>query len=149
MKIARAEDGVEIEIERGLVDFLLQFPTLLDQIETGEDDPAAQRLHVPIYLDDAESNDEYWSLMGSELDRSREADRSAFREVLGAAPDGTIASRQEAYAMVRVLNEARLALAARFGVETESDYETLEAPENDILQAVGELQMALLWALGP
>jgi hypothetical protein len=87
--------------------------------------------------------------MSSELDRSREADRSAFREVLDAAPGGTIASREEAYAMVRVINEARLALAARFGVDTEDDYQRLADSESDILQALGELQMALLWALGP
>lgn len=148
MKIGRAQDGVEIEIERGLVDFMLQFPELLDQIDRASDDPAAARLNVPVYLDDPESNEEYWSLMSSELDRSREADRSAFREVLDAAPGGTLASREEAYAMVRVLNEARLALAARFGVEIESDYQTLDVSEADILQALAELQMALLWALG-
>lgn len=149
MKIGRSPDGVEMEIEPGLVQFLLQFPDLLDQIEAGTDDPAAQRLHVPVYLDDPESNDEYWSLMGSELERSRDADRSAYREVLDAARGGTIASREEAYAMVRVLNESRLALAARFGIEIESDYETLDTSESDILQAAGEFQMALLWALGP
>ncbi len=44
---------------------------------------------------------------------------------------------------------ARLALAARFGVDTEDDYEQLEDSESDILQALGELQMGLLWALGP
>jgi hypothetical protein len=149
MKIGRADEGVEIEIEPPLVTFMLQFPELLDQIERGDDDPAAQRLDVPVYLDDAEANDEYWALMSSELDRSREADRSAFREVMEAAKGGTVASREEAYAMVRVLNEARLALAARFGVDTEDDYERLDDSEHDILQALGELQMALLWALTP
>jgi hypothetical protein len=149
MRIGRAEEGVEIEIDRPLVTFMLQFPELLDQIGRGDDDPAAERLNVPVYLDDREANDEYWSLMSSELDRSREADRSAFREVLDAAPGGTIASREEAYAMVRVINEARLVLAARFGVDTEDDYQRLEDSESDILQALAELQMALLWALGP
>lgn len=140
---------MEIQMEPGLADFMMQFPALLDQIERDADDPAAERLNVPVYLDDPDSNEEYWSLMGSELDRSREADRSAYREVLDAAKNGTVASREEAYAMVRVLNEARLALAARFGVQIESDYDTLEDSENDILRAIAELQMALLWALGP
>lgn len=149
MKIGRADDGVEIAMEPELADFMMQFPGLLDEIERNADDPAAERLNVPVYLDDPDSNEEYWSLMASELDRSREADRSAYRAVLDAAKTGTVASREEARAMVRVLNESRLALAARFGIETESDYDNLEDSEHDILHAIAELQMALLWALGP
>ncbi len=149
MKIGPSEDGIELELEPGLVEFLLQFPEMLDEVARDDADPAAQRLKVPVYLDDAESNEEWWGFMGSELDQSRSADRSAFREVLSASVDGTVASREEGYAMVRVLNEARLAMAARFGIEIESDYEQLPRAQSDMLQALGELQMALLWALGP
>lgn len=149
MRIEPSEDGVELELEPGLVEFLLQFPEMLDEVARDDADPAAQRLKVPVYLDDAESNEEWWGFMGSELDESRSADRSAFREVLAASVGGTVASREEAYAMVRVLNEARLAMAARFGIEIASDYDRLPRSQSDMLQALGELQMALLWALGP
>ncbi len=149
MRIKAVREGVEIELERGLVDFLLQFPDMLDNVIGGSDDAAARRLHVPVYLDDPDANGEWWGFMGAELDESRRADRSAFREALAASVKGTVVSRLEAYAMVRVLNEARLALAARVGVEIEEDYETLGEHESMMLQALGELQMAFLGALAP
>jgi hypothetical protein len=149
MRVGRAGDGVEIELEAELVEFLLRFPKMLDEIGQGAEDPAGERLNVPVYLDDPDANTEWWNFMGSELDASRQADRSAFREVLEASIDGTIASREEAHAMARVLNESRLAMAARIGVETESDYERLDPPAAAMLQALGEMQMAILWALGP
>jgi hypothetical protein len=149
VKIRPVADGVEVKLDRGLVEFLLQFPEMLDGIEAGSDDPAAGRLHVPVYLDDPDANGEWWQFMGDELDQSRQADRSAFREALAASVRGTVVSRPEAFAMVRVLNESRLALAARAGIEVEEDYERVGDRESMMLQALAELQMAFLWALAP
>ncbi len=149
MKIKPVRDGVEVKLERGIVEFLLQFADLLDGIQPGSDDPAANRLHVPVYLDDPDANGEWWQYMGSELDESRRADRSAYREALAASVKGTVISKLEAYAMVRVLNESRLALAARVGVEIEDDYESLGDHESMMLQALAELQMGFLQALTP
>jgi hypothetical protein len=149
MKIKRVRNGVEVKLERGIVEFLLQFADLLDGIQPGSDDPAANRLHVPVYLDDPDANGEWWQYMGSELDESRRADRSAYREALSASVKGTVISNLEAYAMVRVLNESRLALAARVGVEIEDDYERLGDHEAMMLQALAEVQMGFLQALAP
>jgi hypothetical protein len=149
MKIKPVRNGVEVKLERGIVEFLLQFADLLDGIQPGSDDPAANRLHVPVYLDDPDANGEWWQYMGGELDESRRADRSAYREALAASVKGTVISKLEAYAMVRVLNEARLALAARVGVEIESDYERLGDHEAMMLQALAEVQMGFLQALAP
>ena len=149
VKIKPVPDGVEVKLDRHLVEFLLQFPELLDQVRPGNDDPAANRLHVPVYLDDPDANGEWWQFMGGELDESRRADRSAFREALQASVKGTVVSRQEAYAMVRVLAESRLAVAARLGIEVEDDYERLGEHETMMLQALCEMQMAFLWALAP
>lgn len=145
MRIEPNPDGVEIEIEPELVDFLIRFPDMLDGL--GPDDPASRRLNVPVYLDDPEANAEWWGFMGSELAESRRADRSAFREVLAAAKTGTVMSRAEAWAMIRVVNEARLGHAARVGVEVESDYQTLEPHDLHLLEALAQLQMAIIWAL--
>ncbi|MGF1667568.1 MAG: DUF2017 family protein [Acidimicrobiia bacterium] len=149
MKIKPVRNGVEVKLDRGIVEFLLQFADMLDGIQPGSDDPAANRLHVPVYLDDPDANGEWWQYMGSELDESRRADRSAYREALSASVKGTVVSKLEAYAMVRVLNESRLALAARVGVEIEDDYERLGDHEAMMLQALAELQMGFLQALAP
>ena len=149
MKIKPVRNGVEVKLDRRIVEFLLQFADMLDGIQPGSDDPAANRLHVPVYLDDPDANSEWWQYMGSELDESRRADRSAYREALSASVKGTVVSKLEAYAMVRVLNESRLALAARVGVEIEDDYERLGDHEAMMLQALAELQMGFLQALAP
>jgi hypothetical protein len=149
MKIKPVRDGIEVKLDRGIVEFLLRFADLLDGIQPGSDDPAANRLHVPVYLDDPDANGEWWQYMGGELDESRRADRSAYREALSASVEGTVISKLEAYAMVRVLNESRLALAARVGVEIEDDYQRLGDHEAMMLQALAELQMGFLQALAP
>lgn len=149
MIVQPVDDGIRVEMEEELVGFLLQFPRLLATLDRTSDDPAARRLHVPVYLDDPEANGEWWGFMGDELARSRQADRSALVEALTAAVEGTVVSREEAHAIVRVLVEARLVLAARLGIEVESDYERLDEREAAMVQALGELQMAFLWALRP
>ena len=106
-------DGILVTLEPDDLDLLRQLPEFLDRLGDPGDDPAASRLQVPVYLDDPESSDEWWRLMGGELDQSRAADRSAFAMILEAATAGTVASIAEAEAFLRVLNEARLALGAR------------------------------------
>lgn len=149
MKIEAVDGGVRVKLERSVAGFLVRFVDMLDAVESGTDDAAASRLHVPVYLDDHEANDEWWQYMGGELDESRRADRSAFREALAASVKGTVVSTSEAHAIVRVLNEARLALAARIGIEVEDDYERVGGHERMVLQALAEIQMGFLWALGP
>ncbi len=58
-----------------VLDFLATIPT------TG-DDPATQRLHVPVYLDDPDANAEWWRLMGDELSTARMSDRAVFLRVI-------------------------------------------------------------------
>ena len=85
--------------------------------------------------------------MGEELDQSRVADRSAFGLILEAASAGTVASIAEAEAFLRVLNEARLALGARLGVEVEADYEQLAEDDQAALDYLAGMQELLLVAL--
>ncbi len=140
-------DGIRITLPAGLVDFLADVPQALDLVGNSDVDPAGARFKVPVYLDDDGANDEYWRWMGSELDSSRAADRSAFATLLEDAVEGVVASRAEAEAFLRVLVEIRLAVAARLGVEVEDDYGMLEHTDAVVLDTLAELQLMLLAAL--
>ncbi|HEY7565731.1 MAG TPA: DUF2017 family protein [Acidimicrobiia bacterium] len=141
-------DGILVTLEPDDLEFLSQLPEFLDSLGSPEDDPAAARLRVPVYLDDPDASAEWWRLMESELGQARIADRSAFGLIVEAAAAGTTASTAEAEAFLRVLNEGRLALAARLAVEVEEDYERLSEADRGALDYLASLQQLLLAALG-
>lgn len=147
MIVEPVEGGVRLRLDRGFVDFLLQFPDVLDAVEPGIDDPASRRLMPAVYPDDPDANEEWWGFMSEELDRSRAADRTVFREVMEAAVEGTVVETERVHGLLRVLVESRLALAARLGIETESDYERVDVVEAAVLDSLGRLQVAFLAAL--
>lgn len=140
-------DGILVTLDPDDLDFLKQIPQFLDLMGEPDNDPAAARLQVPVYLDDPEASEEWWRLMSGELHQSRTADRSAFALILDAAAEGTTASPAEAEAFLRVLNEARLALAARLLVDVEEDYEHLTPEDRGALDYLASLQEFLLAAL--
>lgn len=133
----------------GEVGFLRQLVGLLSQVGSEPGDPAAERLDVTPYLDDPDASEEYRRLMAPEFEASRTADRSAFLELLAASGDPVEMSRDEAEAMLRVLVEGRLALAARLKVEVEEDYEHLDEESSSALAYLGQLQLELLGSIGP
>ena len=142
-------DGVTFRFPNWLAAFLRDLPFVLASVGDEPDDPAAIRMNVPVYLDDPESNEDYWRWMGTDLTEARRADRSAFTELVDAAEvsndtEGATASRAEAEAFLRVLAEGRLALAARMGVDVESDYERLEKSQLEVLDLLAELQVLLI-----
>lgn len=106
-------------------------------------DPAADRLRVPVYLDDPEANQEWWRLMGSDLDAARHADRAVLQRVLDEYGNLTL-DDGEANALLRVINEARLALGARLGVEVESDHDELPEDSRQVLDYLGWLLEELM-----
>lgn len=107
------------------------------------DDPAAQRLRPPVYLADPESDAEWWRLMGPELAEAKSADRNAFRRMV-EAPHGAVLDEAEADAVLRVLNEARLVLGVRLGIEVEEDYEGLTPERAWMLDFFAILQEELM-----
>lgn len=147
MRIERRPDGLHMEMPDWMVRFLSDIPELLATVGTSDTDPAADRLAVPVYLDDAEANEEWWRWMGGELAESKAADRSAFAEILAGAEAGIDISEPEAYAVLRVLTETRLVIAARAGVEIEADYETLDEHTLAVLNTLALLQESLIEAL--
>lgn len=137
MRLFKAvSDGIEVNLTPEIRMLLGDVLPMLARVGERKGDPAAERLQVPVYLDDSESNDEWWRLMGPDLDAARKADRNVFKTTVET--DGpTTLSHDEADGFLRVLNEARLALAARLGVEVEEDYEGLPEESRAVLGYLG------------
>jgi len=122
--------------------FLGDVLPLLAGIGSQGSDPAADRLKVPVYLDDPEANEEWWRLMGSELDAGRRSDRAVFEKAISSEGPVTL-TNAEADAVLRVLNEARLALGARFGIDVEEDHDELPEDSRQVLDYLGWIQEEL------
>ncbi len=135
-------DGIEVELSSEERLFLGDVLPLLAGVGSREGDPAAERLTVPVYLDDPEANEEWWRLMGQDLDAARQSDRAIFQKVV-KTDDPVLLDTDEADAVLRVLNEARLALGARFGVEVEADHEQLSEDSRQVLDYLGWIQEEL------
>ncbi len=145
MIIAPEPDGVRIHADPSVAAFLQRLPELFDRIDPQE--PAAERLRVPVYPDDSEANEEWWHYMSDELETGRAQDRSVFRSTMREAADGAFLGREEAHAVARVTGELRLVVAARVGIETEDDYDGLDDADRSLLDALGAIQMGVLRAL--
>ena len=87
--------------------YLSDLVPMLSAVGDTPGDPAADRLRVPVYLDDPEANQAWWLLMGQELDEARTGDRSVFNKII-RSDDPVVLDDDEANAILRVLNEARL-----------------------------------------
>lgn len=134
--------GIEVRLTPEERMFFGDVLPLLAGVGLTPDDPAAARLRVPVYLDDPEANDEWWRLMGFELDEARRADRAVFgRAVSSVKP--VILDDEEANAMLRVLNEARLALGARLGIDIEADHDALSEESRQVMDYLGWVQEEL------
>lgn len=96
------------------------------------DDPGYRRLHVPVYLGDEASSDEWWRLVGSQLSSARAEDREVFAAAVTQDPPVVI-DVAGAEAFLRVVNGARLVLAARLGIEVEDDFSGLSARDEAVL----------------
>ncbi len=139
MRLFRATaDGIEVRLTPEVRTFLGDVLPLLAEIGDASDDRAAQRLRVPVYLDDPGSNEEWWRLMGPDLDAARQADRLVFRKTI-ESDDPVRLGEDDAGALLRVLNETRLALGARMGVEVEDDWDDLPEHSRMVLAYLGSI----------
>jgi len=131
--------GIAVEMSPEERMFLGDVLPLLAGIGAQGSDPAADRLTVPVYLNDPEANEEWWRLMGQDLDAARQADRAVFSKmVTGEAP--VVLDLEEADAVLRVLNEVRLALGARLGIEVAADHEDLAEESRQVMDYLGWIQ---------
>ena len=130
--------GIDVDLTDDEKVFLTGLLDILAGIPAAADEPASRRLRVPVYLDDPESNEEWWRLMEGELHAARNADRRVFQHILDEGGRQHM-SNEEADAFLRVLNEGRLALGARFGLEVEEDHDQLPEEQRDIMDYLGWL----------
>lgn len=142
------EGGIEIRLPPEICAWLGELPRMLEGADRRSHDPGWERLRLPVYPGDPEADEEWWRWMGSELEEGRRRDREAFRRVVEGASEGVVVDAESLEAMVRVLVEARLVLAARLGISDEDDYRRLRREEAVVLQAIAELQLLALQALG-
>jgi hypothetical protein len=138
--------GLVVDLSPDERRFLGDVVPMLASLAGPEADPAAARLQVPVYLDDPESNDEWWRLMGSELEEARRSDRALFEEVVGEKGPRVLTT-DEGDALLRVLNEARLVLGARLGIEVEEDHDRVTPERRAALDILGWFQEELTEAL--
>ncbi len=134
--------GIRVDLSAEERAFLGDVLPLLAGLGSVGSDPAADRLQVPVYLDDPEANEEWWRLMGRELTAARREDRNVFERVVASEAVTTV-SNEEADAMLRVLNEARLALGARLGIDVEADHDELPEHSRQVMDYLGWIQEEL------
>lgn len=135
-------DGIEVELTAEERLFLGDVLPLLAGVGARGSDPAADRLTVPVYLDDQEANEEWWRLMGQDLEAGRKSDRNVFKKVV-ESEEPVLLDDDEADAMLRVLNEVRLVLGARFGIEVEADHDELPEDSRQVMDYLGWIQEQL------
>ena len=133
------------------VDALYLMMPVLSSVGSDKGDPAAQRLSVAAYPEDQDAQSEYERLMAPELDGQRRVDRAAVVSSLEAARRGSVTlTLPEADSWLMVLNETRLALASRLGIEEEGWGTTVgrrPEPEMAFLVYLTEVQDDLIQAL--
>ncbi len=126
---------------------LVQLPDLLASVGAHEADPAVAVMYRSAYVDDEAASDEFEQLIGSQRTSDHAADVVALDVVLRGASSMSL---DEAESVLRVLNRARLTLAARAGVfESGAGWEVRisDDPALAALAWLGYLQSDLLSAL--
>jgi hypothetical protein len=136
------KDGIRVELTPEEKVFLGDVLPLLAGVGASGEDPAADRLNVPVYLDDPAANREWWRLMGQDLEAARRADRAVFERVVGG-DEPPVMTRDDADAFLRVLNEARLSLGARLGIDVEADHDELPEHSRQVMDYLGWIQEEL------
>lgn len=140
-------DVIEVRLSEDDRSLLGQIPGLLGVVGAEPDDPAYDVLHRSAYPHDAEAAEAFDGLVAGERAAGRRLDRS----VVSAVADGQESlSRIEALSLLRSINEARLALAARRGAFDEGERWERRARTDPGLAAVmwlAQLQSQLIRAV--
>lgn len=125
-----------------------QIPGLLDGVDAGGSDPAYEVLHRRAFREDEARSAAFEDLVAGERAAGRRLDRAV---VTAVAQGASSLTRNEALSLLRSINEARLALAARAGVFDDGEgWERRAGTEPTVAAVVwmAHLQSQLLGALG-
>jgi len=135
----RVESGIRVLLDPSVRAALATLP---DVLERRADAGRLARRGVA-YPDDAEAQAEFDRLAGPELADARAADLAVFRATVGSAE---VLTDGEAEAWVRVIGDARLALAAEAGIDDDEDWaEHLDVdPRRQTVAWLGAVQHLLV-----
>lgn len=126
---------------------LVQIPLLLEHVGHVRGDAAVGVLNRDAYRDDPVASAEFQEMVSSQLEQDRAADLEVLMELTHSASSLTI---EDAKAVLRTINTARLVLAARSGVFEEGPGWEAGISQDSALAAVawlGNLQADLINAL--
>lgn len=145
--------GVAVRFRPEETQLLTDLLRLLAGTGDPAEDPGSARLHPPVYLGDREADAEWRRLAGAELSAARRADRSVFELVIESAASAATPADEdesdeepaahivipvaEAEAVLRVVNDARLVLGARWGIDGPDDYDRLRPEASAVLNFLG------------
>ena len=129
-----SEIGVNLSVEDKAL--LIQIPGLLASVEHGVEDPADAVINRPAYRNDDEASAEFSNLVRSQRDRDLAEDLEVIFELTSDKATITI---NQARGALRVINAARLALAARSGAFDNGANWELEVSTSPALAAVAWL----------
>lgn len=145
--------GVAVHLEEAEARLLEELGRLLAGLGSPAGDPGAERLASHAYPDDPQADAEWRAFVESELEAARRSDRAILASVTDRAirQRRVVISLEEAEALVRVVNDARLVLGARWGIRAAEDYDKLRAEAAWLMSflgwVVGELSEVLKAAL--
>ena len=120
---------------------------LLDHAVPAPADPVLARLFPDAYGDDAEAAQEFRSLTEDDLRDAKRATARTFMESLEGGRDQLVLDDETAEAWLLTLNDLRLAIGTRFGVE-EDTFERLHAGQlevSDDVMTAYEVYEVLSW----
>jgi hypothetical protein len=144
---SRSEDRIITSLTVDDKALLVQIPDLLASVGEDDGDPAVAVMHRPAYADDEAASDEFDELIGTQRTSDHAADVGALDVLLRGASSMSL---DEAESVLRVINRARLTLAARAGVfESGAGWEARISDEPGLAAVawLGYLQSDLLSAL--
>ena len=130
---------------------LRMVPPLIDTVGEPGADPAADRLTPEVYGDSAEKSEEYRRLAGEIIDDGRADDVASLRDLLDAVETGRPLTDEQAAGWMRAINQARLILGARLGIEDDGWEDigaiSMDDPHVVMLQLLSRIQHDLVEAL--
>ena len=144
-----ARDGaIRVRLSAAEVHLLSSLPAMLDDVGTDPLDPAGPRLNQSAYPDDPMASAEFEVSHTAALGAVRAADRETFAATVAGSATGVDLSEAEAESWMRVIGDARLALAARLGIEDDRwERESADEPQMLMVHYLTHLQDGLIEAL--
>lgn len=130
-------EGIRVELGSGEAALISQVPEVVKSLGGG-DDPAMERLRPPVAPGDPKIDDNWWQMVGDDLSQSREVDAGFVAKVVPGDEAVVLDLKpEEAEALLRTVNHARLVIAARMGIAYSDDAEAAQSRDDPVLDFLG------------